>query len=85
MATANSMGVATFVWPICATAPDVEAILGWSGDQIIAGGVTSQSLSGATVLVKRSRGTLLLNSGPFETAGSTATQPLNITVRVICN
>ncbi|PXW50726.1 collagen triple helix repeat protein [Methylobacterium sp. B4] len=84
-AAANSNGVATFAWPACATVPDVEVIVGWAGDQMIAGGVTSQSLSGATVLVKRSRGTLLLNSSPFETAGSTTVQPVNIAVRMICN
>jgi hypothetical protein len=58
----------------------VDIIHGWVGDQMTGGGVTSQTLSGATVLVKRSRGTLLLTSGPFETAPSTA-----LTIRVICN
>ncbi|BDL40927.1 hypothetical protein [Methylorubrum sp. GM97] len=58
----------------------------WAGDQVIFGGVTAQTLSGATVLAKRSRGTLLLNSGPFETAVPNLTQPtIPVTVRVICN
>ncbi|WP_455986092.1 hypothetical protein [Methylorubrum extorquens] len=48
---------------------------------MIAGGVQTKTLAGAVVLVKRSRGTLLLNSSPFETAPSGT--PL--TVRVICN
>ncbi|WP_238192097.1 hypothetical protein [Methylobacterium frigidaeris] len=54
-------------------------ILGWSGTQMIAGGVTAQTSSSATVAVMRSRGTLLLTAGPFEVAPSTA-----ITIRVIC-
>lgn len=47
---------------------------------MVVGGVTAQTLSGATVAVKRSKGTLLLAAGPFEPAPSTA-----VTVRVICN
>ena len=58
----------------------VDIIHGWSGDQMIGGGVTAQTLSSATVLVKRSRGALLLSAGPFETAPSTA-----LTIRIICN
>lgn len=79
-ATSNTSGVATYSWAACTTTPDVDIIHGWVGDQMTGGGVTSQSLSGATVLVKRSRGTLLLTSGPFETAPSTA-----LTIRIICN
>lgn len=59
----------------------MDVILSWAGEQMIAGGVTAQSLSGATVLVKRSRGTLLLTAGPFETAPSGTA----LTIRVICN
>ncbi|WP_227441005.1 MULTISPECIES: hypothetical protein [unclassified Methylobacterium] len=47
---------------------------------MIVGGVTAQTLSGATVAVKRSKGTLLLTDGPFEPAPSTP-----VTIRVICN
>lgn len=47
---------------------------------MVVGGVTSQTLSGATVAAKRSRGTLLLTAGPYEPAPSTP-----ITIRVICN
>lgn len=79
-ATSNTSGVATYSWPACTTAPDVDIIHGWVGDQMIGGGVTAQTNSSATVLVKRSRGTLLLTTGPFETAPSTA-----LTIRVICN
>ncbi|GAA0278327.1 hypothetical protein [Methylorubrum aminovorans] len=61
-------------------------IPGWIGDTIIIGGVTSQTLSGATVLAKRSRGTLALSSGPFETATPNLTMAtIPVTVRVICN
>lgn len=79
-ATSNTSGIATYSWPACTTAPDVDIIHGWVGDQMTGGGVTAQTNSSATVLVKRSRGTLLLTSGPFETAPSTA-----LTIRVICN
>jgi hypothetical protein len=47
---------------------------------MITGGVTAQTLTGATVSVMRSRGTLALSSGPFEVAPNTA-----LTIRVICN
>ncbi|WP_244476022.1 hypothetical protein [Methylobacterium sp. Leaf93] len=47
---------------------------------MIVGGVTAQTLSGATVAVKRSKPTLLLTDGPFEPAPSTA-----VTIRLICN
>lgn len=79
-ATSNASGVATYSWTACTTAPDVDVIHSWVGDQMIGGGVTAQTNSSATVLVKRSRGTLLLTSGPFETAPSTP-----LTIRVICN
>ncbi|MBY0396768.1 MAG: hypothetical protein K2X91_09910 [Thermoleophilia bacterium] len=80
-ANANASGIATYAWTACTTTPDVDVILGWSGDQMIAGGVISQSLSGATVAVKRSRGTLLAQSGPFETAPPGTA----LAIRVICN
>lgn len=72
--------VATFTWTACTSTPDVDIIPTWSGDQMIVGGVTTQTLSGATVAVKRSKGTLLLAAGPFEPAPSTP-----VTIRVICN
>ena len=76
----NTSAVATFTWPACTSTPDVDIIPTWSGDQMIVGGVTAQTLSGATVAVKRSKGTLLLAAGPFEPAPSTP-----VTIRVICN
>ena len=72
--------VATFTWPACTSTPDVDIIPTWSGDQMIVGGVTAQTLSGAAVAVKRSKGTLLLAAGPFQPAPSTP-----VTIRVICN
>lgn len=48
---------------------------------MISGGVTAQTLAGATVLVKISRGTLLLTSGPFQTAGA----GVSVTIRAIGN
>jgi hypothetical protein len=79
-ANANASGVATFAWPACSVAPDVQVIISWSGDQMVAGGVTAQTLSGATVIVKRSRGTLLATNSAFETAPSGTP----VTIRVIC-
>ncbi|MEG9501355.1 MAG: hypothetical protein MIN69_05740 [Methylorubrum extorquens] len=61
--------------------PSVDPFIGWSGDQMISGGVTSKSLSGATVLVKRSRAVLLATNSAFETAPPGTL----LTVRVICN
>ena len=55
--------------PAFTSPPDIEVVTGWSGDQMIAGGVTAQMLTGATALVKRSRGTLLLTSGPRDRPG----------------
>lgn len=81
-ANTNSSGVATFTFsPAFTSPPDIEVVTGWSGDQMIAGGVTAQTLTGATVLVKRSRGTLLLTSGPFETAPA----GVSVTIRAIGN
>ena len=57
--------VATFTWPACTSTPDVDIIPTWSGDQMIVGGVTAQTLSGAAVAVKRSKGTLLLGRRPL--------------------
>ncbi|WP_233383034.1 hypothetical protein [Methylobacterium sp. C25] len=45
------------------------------------GGVASQSLTGATVNVKVSQGTLALSGTPFRQADSGT----SLTVRVICN
>lgn len=78
--TSLTAPVATFTWPACSSAPDVDIIPTWSGNQMIVGGVTAQTLSGATVAVKRSKPTLLLTDGPFEPAPSTA-----VTIRLICN
>lgn len=80
-ATTDGGGIATFTWAACAAAPDVQVIPTWAGAQYVGGGVTAQTLSGATVQGMTSRATLLLSTGPFQTAPSGTA----ITVRVICN
>lgn len=76
----DATGVATITFsPAFTTLDDVDVITGWSGDQMVAGGVTQQSVSGCKVAVKVSRGTLLLTAGPFQTAGA----GVSITVRAI--
>lgn len=81
-AATNASGVATFTWsPAFTAAPDVQVIDGWSGDQMLTGGVATATLTGATVNVKRTRATLLLSAGPFETAPS----GVSITVRAMGN
>lgn len=78
--TSTAAGTATIAFdPPFKTLDDVDVILGWSGDTMISGGVTAQSLTGCTVLVKVSRATLLLSAGPFQTAGA----GVSITVRAI--
>ena len=82
-ATTNASGVATYSWTACTATPDVDTIIGWtagSPSQMIVGTVASQTLSGATVNVKISQGTLALSASPFTVA------PLgtSLTIRVIC-
>lgn len=48
---------------------------------MVSGGVTARSATGTTVLTKVSRGTLLLTSGPFQTAGA----GVSVTIRAIGN
>lgn len=71
-ATSNSSSIATFTFPAFAEILDIRIKPTWANDQYIGGGVTSQTLTGCTVLVKRSRGTLLLTASAFENAPSTA-------------
>ena len=79
-AATNTNGIATITFPTpFAVAPDVQAITSWTGEQMIAGGVTAVSTTGCTVQAMVSRGTLLLTSGPFQKAGA----GVNITVRAI--
>ncbi len=81
-ATTNASGVATFTFsPAFTAAPDIQVISGWTGDQMIGGGVASQSVTGCTVNVKISRATLLLSSGPFQAAGA----GVAVTIRAIGN
>ncbi len=81
-ATTNATGVATFTFsPAFTAAPDIQVIPGWTGDQMVGGGVASQSLTGCTVNAKVSRATLLLSAGPFAAAGS----GVSVTIRAIGN
>lgn len=80
-ATTNASGIATFTFPTFAAAPDIDVIQTWIADQQVGGGVTAQTLTGCTVLCKVSRGTLLLTTGPFQTAAA----GVPVTIRVIGN
>lgn len=69
VAEANASGVATVTFdePFQG-APYIIPIDVWDGNQVTKCGVTSVNASGASLIAKRSRGTLELSSGPFETA-----------------
>lgn len=76
----NASGIATFVFKTpFASAPDVDVIDAWSGEQIVTGGVLTVTTTGCTVQGMISRGTLLLTAGPFTKAGAN----VSITVRAI--
>jgi hypothetical protein len=78
--TTNASGIATIVFsPAFTSLPDVQPITGWNADQMVSGAITNLTLTGCSVTVKVSRGTLALSSGPFQTAGS----GVSITVRAI--
>jgi len=76
-ATSNASAIATFSFPAFAQILDISVKKTWVGNQEVGGGVTAQTLTGCTVLAKRSKGTLLLTDGPFENAPST---PVTIVV-----
>jgi hypothetical protein len=80
-ANTNASGIATFTFPTFTAAPDIDVIQTWVADQQVGGGVTAQTLTGCTVLCKVSRGTLLLTSGPFQTAAA----GVPVTIRVMGN
>ncbi len=80
----NASGIAAITFsPAFEAVPDIDVIQGWIGDQEVGGGVVAGSATktGCNVLVKVSRGTLLLTSGPFQTAGA----GVSVTVRAIGN
>lgn len=82
--TTDANGIATITFsPAFAAVPDIDVIQGWIGDQEVGGGVVagSATVSGCKVLVKVSRGTLLLTTGPFQTAPA----GVSVTVRAIGN
>lgn len=79
-ATTNSSGIATITFsPAFSAVPDVDPVIGWATDQMIAGAVTSVSTTGCTVQVMVSKGTLLLTAGPFQKAAA----GVSVTVRAI--
>jgi hypothetical protein len=83
-AVSNASGIATIVFtPAFEAVPDIDVIQGWIGDQEVGGGVVAGSATknGCNVLVKISRPTLLLSTGPFQTAGA----GVSVTVRAIGN
>jgi hypothetical protein len=64
-----------FVFPTPYTAPPIIVPLpGWSAQQMIIASASAITTTGCTIAVTRSKGTLLLASGPFEAApaGTTA-------------
>lgn len=66
---AGGQGVATIAFPVAFASPPLCTVVdGWSGAQMITGEVTATTTTTATVVVRRSRGTLALSAGPFETA-----------------
>lgn len=69
--TAGANGAATFTFPTpYTTVPKVLPIESWVGEQMYVAGVVSVTATNVSVVAKRSRGTLLLTTGPFETAPS---------------
>jgi len=74
--TTNASGLVTITYPTPFTVtPDVDVIEVWNGEQMVSGGIASSTPLGCTAKIMVSRGTLLLNSGPFQAApaGITAT------------
>jgi len=70
--TSNASGVGTITFaPAFTEVPKVVVQDGWAGTQMICG-AASATLTGATVTLMRSRATLLLSAGPFESAPNTA-------------
>lgn len=79
---ANGIAKITFS-PAFTTAPDVDVIEAWNGEQMITGAVVAGSITttGCNVQVMVSRGTLLLTTGPFQKAAA----GVSITARAIGN
>jgi hypothetical protein len=75
--TSNASGVATFTWSAFDTVPTVVGIVTWAAaDQLVSCSPGSITKTGCTAATKRSRGTLILSLGPFETAPNTPTSVL---------
>lgn len=67
VATAGTAVAITFAKPFVIV-PVLVAIPGWAGEQMVEATATEITKAGAKIVVKRSRPTLLLTSGPFENA-----------------
>ncbi|RFC65019.1 hypothetical protein DYI37_03900 [Fulvimarina endophytica] len=65
--TAGTAVTVNFAKPFAAP-PAVIPVPGWSGDQFVEATATEITATGAKIIVKRSRGTLVLSAGPFENA-----------------
>jgi hypothetical protein len=69
--TCNSSGVATITFSSAFKAtPVVLTQSTWSGQQMVASGITASSATGCTVQGMISKGTLALSAGPFQAAPS---------------
>lgn len=67
----DAKGVATIAFsPPFVAPPAVVPVVAWNGDQRIEPAASEVTASGCKVLLKRSRGTLLLSTGAFETASA---------------
>ncbi|WP_148640050.1 hypothetical protein [Aureimonas sp. AU20] len=78
LTNANGIATITFKQPF-ASLLDIEVLDTWSGEQLVAGGILTSSVTGCTVQAMISRGTLLLTAGPFTKAGAN----VSVTVRAI--
>lgn len=67
--TTNASGAGTVNFSSAfASPPTVIPVPTWAGDQMYIAGIGAITAGSVTITSKRSRGTLLLTTGPFETA-----------------
>lgn len=69
---ANGTAKLTFS-PAFTSPPIVDGSITWNSTQMIVGFASNVTVNGCDVLVMRSRGTLLLTTGPFEVAATVGT------------
>ena len=68
---ATGAGTVTFS-PAFSAPPVVEPSITWNGAQMVVASASNVTATGCTITVMRSKGTLVLTSGPFELAPNTA-------------